>query len=539
MKVNKKLQKKLEWEQKMQEKIWRLNHYYYIKTKKKLLLMLDFNKAQDDFFNRRALKSFILKARQLGFSTACLIDLLDDTIFSANTNSAIVAHKQDKVIKLFEIVKRAFEHMPVELKPRVSLENRNELYFPDLDSKIFVTMDTRSETVHNLHVSELAFIRGAEDMMAGTLESVPKEGKITFETTANGMQGYAFEEWDNKWSEFSKFFYPWFWEGEYRTVTTRSMEEILEEYKSLAISFGTIPDLQQRFNLDETQMEFYIAKMKRHKRLVVQEYPSTDIEAFISSGKGVFHMNDLQKHATTMPVEEQFGGLKIWELPQEHNIYVLGVDSAEGGGGDNAVIEVLNARTGNQAAEFADANIPPGELGLLSIKIAKYYNRAFIVPEMNNTGVATIDKMKMKYQNIYRREILDKRTGNKTEALGWRTTGTSKPLLVENLEEAVREQFIKVNSEEWIKEGRVFVRTDAQGKQGYGAEGSHHDDRVIALGLAYQGIKHIPKAKAPKSEAQRRLEDFLKRNGQQSDIAQPVNPSPMAEARKRYFIRPN
>jgi hypothetical protein len=62
---------------------------------------------RDDFLRRRKSRSFILKARQLGFTTACLIDMLDDTIFTANINSAIFAHEKGKIIKLFEIVKRA------------------------------------------------------------------------------------------------------------------------------------------------------------------------------------------------------------------------------------------------------------------------------------------------------------------------------------------------------------------------------------------------------------------------------------------------
>ena len=49
----------------------------------------------------------------------------------------------------------------------------------------------------------------------GILESVPEGGKITYEMTANGMAGYAFEEWTNADSEFAKFFYPWFMNPEY------------------------------------------------------------------------------------------------------------------------------------------------------------------------------------------------------------------------------------------------------------------------------------------------------------------------------------
>ena len=48
-------------------------------------------------------------------------------------------------MKLFEIVKRGFDLLDPVMKPRVSYDNRNELYFPDLDSKIYVAIATRGE----------------------------------------------------------------------------------------------------------------------------------------------------------------------------------------------------------------------------------------------------------------------------------------------------------------------------------------------------------------------------------------------------------
>src|SRR5437762_2413393 len=92
-------------ETKLADKLWRLNNLYFIKTKDRKLVPLQLNAAQTDYFTRRGKKNYILKARQLGFSTACLIDMLDDTMFTPNTNSAILAHEKQKVVKLFEIVK--------------------------------------------------------------------------------------------------------------------------------------------------------------------------------------------------------------------------------------------------------------------------------------------------------------------------------------------------------------------------------------------------------------------------------------------------
>jgi hypothetical protein len=523
---------------KLTDKLWRLNNLYYIKTKEKRLVPLKLNKAQRDYFTRRGLRNYILKARQLGFSTACLIDLLDDAIFVPNTNAAIIAHEKVKVVQLFEIVQRAFSNLPPGLKPRVSLENRNELYFPDIDSKIYVALDTRSGTVHNLHVSELAFIRNAEQMMAGTLESVPKEGKITYETTANGMSNYAFDEWVDANSEFGKFFFNWMWDDDYQQPTKKTLEQLHEEYRPLAVRYKLIEDIYERFELTIEQYNWYISKAKRHKELVVQEYPTTAMEAFISSGKGVFHASDLAKHIVLEPIERKWTDCLIWEKPLTGFYYTVGVDSSEGVGGDNAVIEVLNVNTGVQAAEFATPNLPPDQLATYVLDIAKWYNRALIVPEINSSGISLVDHIKLKYVNIYRRKVFDKISGMTQEAIGWRTTGTTKPILIHDLEEATREQYILINSEAALKEMRTFVRTDESGKQGFGAEGSNHDDRVIALGLAYQGAKQMPrKAKAPESVAQRKLREFIEKKKLETYFPPGSSPSLVQRQRQRYSIR--
>lgn len=497
----------------LKDKSWRMSHLYKIQTKDRKLITYKRKLAQSNYALRKGLRNLILKARQLGFTTECLIDFFDDTITNPNTSTAIVAHRQDKVVKLFEIIKRAYENMPEQLKPKASLNNRNELYFPDLDSKIYVTMDSRGETVHNLHVSEAHFITNAQDMLAGTLEAVPKDGHINLESTGNGVAGYFYEEWDNTDSEYTKHFYNWLWDPDYYEETGKTLEELEAEYRYLSTRYGTIADIYEQFNLTPQQFQWYINKVKRHKELVVQEYPTTALEAFLATGRNVFHMTDLSKHPTSFPIDRKWGDLLIWEQPLKGFAYVIGADPAEGRGGDNSVAEVFNAHTGEQVAEFATNHIPPDKFGLLLIDVGKMYNNAFIVVEANNHGHAVLQVMRTKYYNMYRREVIDRVTKEKNEILGWNSNGTTKPLLVDNLEEAVREQAIKLNGEEAVKEMKIFVQTDVSGKHGFGAEGSGKDDRVIACGLAVQGIKEIPRQKRPESIAEKKLKEYAARHG--------------------------
>lgn len=526
-------------ENKILDKVWRMNNLYHILTKDRKLKPILLNTAQEDYIKNRGRRNYILKARQLGFSTLGLIDLLDETIWSKNTSTAIIAHEKQKVVKLFEIIKRAYDNLPKDsrIKPRTSFENRNELYFPDINSKIYVTVDTRGETVHNLHVSELAFIKHADKKLAATLESVPKGGRITYETTANGMSNYAFEEWNDGNSEYKKFFYNWLWDKDYRLETEKTITELEEEYRPLAIEYGLQEDIVERYDLDAEQMAFYLSKVRRHRKLVLQEYPFDDIEAFIASGLGVFSTTDLSKHEAIAPIARRWSDCLIFEEPLVGFRYTLGVDSSEGLGKDNACIQVLNASTGFQAAEFANPNVKPDQLSSYAIEIAKYYNNALIIPEINSSGTSLVDHLKTKYYNIYKREVFDKRSKETREMLGWRTTGTTKPLLVNALEEAVREEYIAVNSEETLKEMRTFVRTEESGHQGFGAEGMNKDDRVIALGLAYQGIKWQPKMKKPVSVAKEKLDEFIEKKRLSQYYPEEQVHDIMKARKQRYKIR--
>lgn len=490
---------------------WRLQNLYKIKTKDARLARFTFNRAQADYRAKETKKDMILKARQLGFSTIKLIEKLDYAITTQNTSTAIVAHKENKVQTLFEIVRLAYQHLPDHpaIKPKVSYDNRNELYFPELNSKIYVAMDTRSETVHNLHISEVAFIADAERKLLGILESVPEDGIISLESTANGTAGYFYEEWESKDSEFKKHFYNWTWELGYQTETNLSMQELNQMYAPYAIRYGLIKDIAERYELSEAQFYWYIKKVMRNKDRVMQEYPTSPLEAFISSGRNVFYIGDLQKQYPKPAIDRQWGDLLIWEKPLDRFKYVIGVDTAEGEGNDNAILSVWNANTGEQVAEYANATTKPDVLAGIATEIGRYYNKALIVPEINSSGLVFASKIKDKYGNLYMRETFDKRTKETKKQIGWRTTAVTKPLMVADYEEAIREGGIAINSQDLLKEMKTFVRTDEATKSGYGADGSNQDDRVMAAMLAFQGMKNTPMIKI-ESEAEKRLKDYLK-----------------------------
>jgi hypothetical protein len=98
---------------------------------------------------------------------------------------------------------------------------KSSIHFLETNSKIEVVLDTRSGTPSDVHITELAFVENAKDMMTGTLPSIPKTGNITIESTANGTGGQFHEmrskNYDNTKGTFTCIFFPWYIAPEYRS----------------------------------------------------------------------------------------------------------------------------------------------------------------------------------------------------------------------------------------------------------------------------------------------------------------------------------
>ena len=73
-----------------------------------------------------------------------------------------------------------------------------------------------------------------------------------------------------------------------------------------------------------------------------------------------------------------------------------------------------------------------------------------------------------------------------SDTMGWRTTAVSKPLAIDELNAAVRDESILIYDKNTIAELRTFVR-EANGKM----HGSPHDDRVMSLAISNQMLKYV------------------------------------------------
>lgn len=221
-----------------------------------------------------------------------------------------------------------------------------------------------------------------------------------------------------------------------------------------------------------------------------QEYPSTAEEAFVASGRPVFAGRELGA-ALSLAAEGRRGGLalggdgrvefapgegrflRLYAEPVRGREYVIGCDVAAGfRGGDYSAMCVLE-RERLEVAACWHGHMEPELFGEQALLLAQWYNRALLVPEANNHGIAVLGVLRRAgYGHVWRRANGER---------GFLTTMTSKAQMIGSLASFIRSGAGRIRDRETLQECLSYVYDE---KGHTNAMSGGHDDRVIALALA-------------------------------------------------------
>lgn len=466
---------------------WRLNNLYKIRTKDKKLKTFQENEIQKYINDNRTGRDIILKSRQVGVSTNEILRKFDLTIWNKHTTFCILAHEQDALKKLFTIVRRAYENMDPRYKQRLGRGggSKYEMYFPDLDSKVYVDLESRGDTINLLHASEYAFMADPDKFQA-TVEAVPLNGgEVSIETTPNGINHFYDLYMDLK-GNYKKFFFPWFVNNEYQIPDCPIPESSwTNEEKAFA------EKVLAKYGVTITPAQIAFRRFKQSSnKLFIQEYPEDDITCFLTSGKPYFDLLVVQKRYNELgpALEEREDGLTIFKQPDPNKTYVIGADTAEGDGDDFCVGEVWCVEDFEQVAELR-GKWKPSDFAQRLFDVGKIYayqkrgitTYPLLGVERNNHGHAVLQYLDevLEYPNLYFQR------GRKKEAemkRGWATTTVSRPIMLSAFQTLVDDDTDAINSKVTLSECLSFVNKDGKPQH---AEGKH-DDTVIANAIALQ-----------------------------------------------------
>jgi len=199
-------------------------------------------------------------------------------------------------------------------------------------------------------------------------------------------------------------------------------------------------------------------------------------------------------------VEDSKGIVEVYNYPGDHTKGAIGVDIAEGIGNDHSSASFLNYDTLTEDIVVNTSKLDPSQMAEQLWLLGHWMNNAMLIIESNGPGLACILPLKngqknyKPYRNLYYKEIYDERDKKKTRKFGFSTSLKTKPIIIDNLAELIRERLITIPSEDVIREMQTYVIHE-NGKTG-AVEGCL-DDRVMALALACWGYAIRPKVKLP------------------------------------------
>ena len=489
------LKQELEWRKCVKDEAYFLENHWYIQSPAHGRILFKLRDAQ-----RHALKewaenrySLTLKARQIGWTTLVAGHQFWLAFFHPDQNIIDISRTEREAVLLLKKTKFGFRNLPkwmLERGPRSEVEHQQKMVFSNgsqITSMPSASDPARGESATLIVVDEWAFLPNPEDAWASIEPVADVGGRIIGLSTANGSGNFFHTLWvgaETRTNQFSPMFFPWSANAE----------------------------------RDE---DWYLSKKRSMTSWqLAQEYPSNPEEAFIKSGRTVFDVDDLvDKIIPAIPMvgtlvehssprdfswlgnesDTAMDPISVWDLPDPFGSYVVGADVAEGlDWGDYSCAYVIRVDTGDVVACW-HGHTPADLFGTELFKLATWYNNALVGVESNNHGLTTITALrKIGYKRIFRRRRVNSTQGNRpmTE-FGWSTNKSTKPLMIDELGKAIREQAIHIKDAAALGELRTYVR-DEKGSMG----GSPHDDRVVALAIANQmlGFAYAPEYKEERDD---------------------------------------
>ncbi|MCW7764302.1 terminase [Photorhabdus luminescens] len=315
----------------LRDKLWRLNHLYWITNKEGRSVKFKMTTEQLEYFEGMHTRNIILKARQLGFTTEVCIIQLDAALFEA-AKCALIAHTLNDAKRLFrEKIKYAYDKLPDEIKAANPASNdaAGELVFQKGGS-LYISTSFRGGTLRYLHVSEFGKIcakypEKAREIVTGAFEAVSSDCFTTIESTAEGRAGYFYDycqsaekaQIQNKHRsqlDWKFFFFSWWKNPLYSIDPVEPLpRRLIDYFAELSGKHG--------IHLDERQKAWYYAKEKTLGDDMKREYPSIAFEAFQQSIEGAYYAKQFRY---------LYGNKRIGILPDNshlpvHTYWDLGV----------------------------------------------------------------------------------------------------------------------------------------------------------------------------------------------------------------------
>jgi len=437
---------------------------------------------QEDFIYKIHLHNrvIILKARQLGITWMVCMYALWTAMTRPNATILVMSISQREAIGIIDRIKFIYDNLPETLKaanPITSPDSRTEKGFLN-GSHIIALPSTekssRSYTSTLTILDEFAFHDYADKNWAAVMAAT-EQGKIVVISTSNGI---------------NNLFYRLYWDA----------KEKKNDFLPIFLPYYLHPNRDEGWHEEQ--------KRRLTPQLMAQEYPATEMEAFVHSGNTFFDLDVLQQYTPKdwIPTENitymlrrtppyLWSSLKVFNLPIVGHAYSIGVDptNAVSKRADNAAIVVIDAVTGEQVVEFA-GQVSIDDLAPLICDLNDFY-KGIVVIERNGVGGELNKRLNTMGVPLWWGQYLSvigtkaaARESRLENAIGLHVNKYVKEVMFERLSVAINNQQVKIYSAELINELANLEFASSGLPQ---ARKGAHDDRAMALAYAWLGVLYL------------------------------------------------
>ncbi len=417
--------------------------------------MYDFQEAMVTKFHENRFNIAKLP-RQSGKSTIVTSYLLWYVLFNPNVNVAILANKAATAREMLQRLQLSYENLPKWLQQGILGWNKGSLELEN-GSKILAASTSasavRGMSFNIIFLDEFAFVPNhiAEQFFSSVYPTVSsgKKTKVIIISTPHGMNMF-YKLWHD--AELKK-----------------------NEYVTTDVHWSQVP------GRDDAWKEQTIANTSEAQFKVEFECEFLgSVDTLISASK-----------LRVMPYEDplrQNRGLAVYEDVKEEHNYILTVDVSRGIGGDASAFVVVDTTEipYRMVARYKNNEIKPIVFPNIIVDVAKNYNNAYILCEVNDIGgqVADIIQFDLEYENLLMAAMRGRAgqqlgqgfSGKKTQ-LGVKMSTATKQVGCSNLKALIEEDKLHISDYDTIAELTTFI----QKGNSFQAEDGCHDDLAMCL----------------------------------------------------------
>ena len=395
--------------------------------------------------------------RQTGKSTTCVAYLLHYIVFNDSVNVGILANKAATARELLGRLQTAYENLPKWMQQGILSWNKGSMELEN-GSKILAASTSasavRGMAFNIIFLDEFAFVPNhiAEAFFSSVYPTITsgKSTKVIMVSTPCGM---------------NHFYRYW-----------HDAQRGKNEYTATEVHWSEVP------GRDEAWKEQTIKNTSEQQFKVEFECE------FLGSVDTLISVTKLRNLVFEDPIVNNHKGLLVYEHPVKGNDYIITVDTARGIDHDSSAFIVFDITTYpyKTVARYKNAEIKPMLFPNLIMDVAKAYNEAYVLVEINDIGeqVASIMQYDLEYENLLMcamrgrngQQVGSGFSGSKTQ-LGVRMSQAVKKLGCSNLKTLMEDDKIITNDYDIIAELTTFV----QKKQSWEAEDGCHDDLAMCL----------------------------------------------------------